>query len=298
MGAPLSGPNLPGVRRASIIEPMSNLDPSTVASFGDEWSRFQQEALPAEEQQRLFDAYFAVFPWDSLPRGARGADIGCGTGRWARLAAPRVGHLTCVDASSEALAVARAQLADIDGCDFALASVDELPFEPASLDFLYSLGVLHHVPSTPDAIIACAEALKPGAPMLLYLYYRFDNRPKWFALTWKASELLRNRISKLPGSAKAAVCDVLAAGVYWPLARGAAVAETLGVDVHHVPLSAYRHLSFYTMRTDARDRFGTPLEQRFTRDEIRSMMEAAGLERVRFSEGEPYWCAVGFRSAP
>ncbi|MCB9626421.1 MAG: class I SAM-dependent methyltransferase [Sandaracinaceae bacterium] len=277
---------------------MANLDPKTVASFGDEWSRFQQEALPTEEHQRLFDAYFSVFPWANVPEGACGADIGCGTGRWARLAAARVGHLTCVDASPEALGVAKAHLADVDNCSFALASVDELPFEPGSLDFLYSLGVLHHVPSTPDAIKACAQALKPGAPMLLYLYYRFDNRPKWFALTWRASELLRARISRLPGSAKAAVCDVLAAGIYWPLARGAAAAERLGADVHHVPLSAYRHLSFYTMRTDARDRFGTPLEQRFTRDEIRAMMEDAGLERVAFSEGEPYWCAVGFRRAP
>jgi SAM-dependent methyltransferase len=98
--------------------------------------------------------------------------------------------------------------------------VDALPFEPGSLDFLYSLGVLHHVPSTPDAVRACAQVLKPGAPMLLYLYYRFDNRPKWFALTWKASELLRNRISKLPshgqgcGVRRARGRGVLAAGAW------------------------------------------------------------------------------------
>ena len=41
------------------------------------------------------------------------------------------------------------------------------------------------------------------------------------------------------------------------------------------------------------DRFGTQLEQRFTRDEIRLMMERAGLENIAFREGVPYWCAVG-----
>ena len=62
-----------------------------------------------------------------------------------------------------------------------------------------------------------------------------------------------------------------------------------------LPLSYYRELSFYTMRTDAFDRFGTRLEQRFTADEIRSMMEAAGLTNVVLSTSVPYWCAVGYR---
>ena len=51
------------------------------------------------------------------------------------------------------------------------------------------------------------------------------------------------------------------------------------------------------MRTDARDRFGTPLEQRFTRQQIVQMLERCGLVDIRFSEAEPYWCAVGTKTA-
>ena len=65
--------------------------------------------------------------------------------------------------------------------------------------------------------------------------------------------------------------------------------------MHGIPLSYYRHHSFYTLRTDARDRFGTPLEQRFTRAEIGKMMRQAGLVEIRFSEAAPYWCVVGLR---
>jgi hypothetical protein len=61
------------------------------------------------------------------------------------------------------------------------------------------------------------------------------------------------------------------------------------------PLWFYRDKSFYMLRTDALDRFGTRLEQRFTRAEIESMMQAAGLERIAFSDAPPYWCAVGYR---
>jgi hypothetical protein len=89
--------------------------------------------------------------------------------------------------------------------------------------------------------------------------------------------------------------QVLAATVYWPLAKTSNVLERAGVNVEAIPLSAYRTRSFYMMRNDALDRFGTRLEQRFTQAEMRQMMNDAGLERVRFHDGIPYWCAVGFR---
>jgi hypothetical protein len=56
-----------------------------------------------------------------------------------------------------------------------------------------------------------------------------------------------------------------------------------------------RQQSFYVMRTDALDRFGTQLEQRFTKKQIETMMLQAGLERVVFSDAVPYWCAVGYK---
>ena len=83
--------------------------------------------------------------------------------------------------------------------------------------------------------------------------------------------------------------------VYWPLARLALLAERTGGAVGNWPLSAYRRASYYMMRNDSLDRFGTRLEQRFTRAEIESMMQHAGLDRIQFSEVEPYWCAVGYR---
>jgi ubiquinone/menaquinone biosynthesis C-methylase UbiE len=219
--------------------------------------------------------------------------MGCGSGRWAQVVAPRVGKLHCVDASAEALEVAKTNLAALTNCELHHCSVDALPFADGSMDFGYSLGVLHHVPDTEAALAQCVRALKPGAPFLVYLYYRFDNRPPWFRLVWEASNRARMLISRLPVERRHLVTDVLAATVYLPLARSAALMERAGLAVSNVPLSAYRNRSFYTMRTDALDRFGTQLEQRFTRDEIRTLMEGAGLERITFGDAEPFWCAVG-----
>ena len=276
---------------------MTNLDPATVEGFGEEWSRFDQRALSDDERARIWDQYFAVFPWDALPADAVGFDLGCGSGRWATLVARRVGTLHCVDASPQALAVARRALGGHDNCVFHVASVDALPFAAASMDFGYSLGVLHHVPNTPAALEAAVRPLKPGAPLLVYLYYAFDNRPGWYRALWRATDLVRRGVSRSPVRIKVAVTVAIAALVYLPLARTARLLAAAGVNVERFPLAYYRERSFYTMRTDAFDRFSTRLEQRFTAEEVLAMMRAAGLEDVVLSPSEPHWCAVGRRAA-
>lgn len=271
----------------------TNIDEKTVAGFGEEWAAYTQEALDPAEHRKLFDQYFSPFPFDSLPAEAEGFDLGCGTGRWAALVAERVGLLHCIDPAAKALAVARRRLADRPNVTFDQAGVDDIPLADGSQDFGYSLGVLHHIPDTQAAMAACVRKLKPGAPFLVYLYYAFDNKPNWFRRLWRASELGRSAISRLPFGIRKATTSAIAGTVYWPLSRAAAAGERVGVKVDNWPLAEYRYRTFYSMRTDALDRFGTRLEQRFSRAEIAEMMGRCGLVDIRFREGPPYWVACG-----
>jgi SAM-dependent methyltransferase len=272
-----------------------NLDPRVTAGFGDEWTRFDQTQLTEAEKQRIFHDYFAIFPWDQLGARAAGADFGCGSGRWASLVAPRVEKLFCVDASAAALSVARRNLAVFHNCEFIEASIERAPLAEGSLDFAYSLGVLHHMPDTAAGLQACVSRLKPGAPFLVYLYYAFDNRPLAYRLLWRASEFLRFVVSRSPHWLRYVLSQSLAVTIYWPFARLARLLQAMGMGVEGMPLAYYRDKPFYVMRTDALDRFGTRLEQRFSRAQIHEMMTNAGLEDIRFSEHAPFWCAVGRR---
>ena len=272
-----------------------NYDSKVVEAFGDEWSRFNQSELSEAELQAAFADYFRIFPWDLLDSRAEGFDMGCGSGRWAKLVAPKVGKLNCIDASIKALGVARANLGQHANCEFHHSSVDAVPIEDASQDFGYCLGVLHHIPDTLSGLASCAQKLKPGAPFLVYLYYAFDNRPAWFRAVWRASDLLRRLVSKLPYTLRHLASLSIATLVYWPFARISLVAEKLGMKISQLPLSYYRDKSYYMMRTDALDRFGTRLEKRFTKAQIGQMMKQAGFERLTFSERQPFWCAVGYR---
>jgi SAM-dependent methyltransferase len=209
------------------------------------------------------------------------------------LVAPRVQHLHVLDASAEALTVAKQNMMLLNNVSFYANSVAEIPLPKCSLDFAYSLGVLHHVPDTQAAIDAIADKLKPGAPFLVYLYYAFDNRPPWYRLLWRMTNVARYIISRLPHKLRLVFSQTIAVLIYWPLARAAGLLARLGLGTEHMPLSYYADKSFYVMRTDAYDRFCTRLEKRFTSVEIETMLRRAGFRDIAFSEQAPFWCAVG-----
>ena len=274
----------------------SNIDRQTVEGFGEEWSAFDQTELSAAEQARVFDEYFSVFPFERLPDQAEGFDLGCGTGRWAELVARRVGLLHCIDPAAKALAVARRRLKHAGNVRFHEAGAADIPLDDGSQDFGYSLGVLHHIPDPEAAMASCIRKLKAGAPFLVYMYYALENRPGWFRAMWKASDAMRRTISRLPFGARKGVTTAIAATVYYPLARLARVFELMGADVRQFPLMIYRESSFYTMRTDALDRFGTRLEHRLSKSELAAMMTRCGLTDLRFRESMPHWVACGLKA--
>src|SRR5438105_4180012 len=125
----------------NVGDSMANLDPGVVSSFGEEWSKFDHIARADAEELKIFELYFGDFPWEQIRRDAVAFDLGCGSGRWAYFVAPRVGVLHCLDASAEALAVARRKLAAHPNCRFHCTAVDEIPLADDSADLGYSVGV-------------------------------------------------------------------------------------------------------------------------------------------------------------
>ena len=273
---------------------MRNLDKKTVKSFGEEWVHFNQSGMTNDEASKIFKSYFSIFPFDKLSKFSEGFDMGCGSGRWAKFIAPKVGLLHCVDPSN-AIQVAQKKLEKFKNVVYHKKSLAKSGLNEKSQDFGYSLGVLHHVPNTKSAINSCVKLLKPGAPFLLYIYYNFDNRPAWFRYLWILSNYIRLIVNKFPKFLKFITCDLIAIFVYYPISRLALILNIIGFDIKNFPLYSYRSKSFYVMRTDARDRFGTPLEKRFTKKEIYEMMVQSGLEKIKFKNGSPFWTAIGFK---
>ncbi|SVE03629.1 uncharacterized protein METZ01_LOCUS456483, partial [marine metagenome] len=107
--------------------------------------------------------------------------------------------------------------------------------------------------------------------------------------------VVRVVVSRFPSKVRSLVADVVAAVIYWPLAKFSRLVEKVGGDPSLVPLFQYRHRSFFVTRNDALDRFGTRLEKRYSKEGVRQLLEGAGFEKVVFSEDPPWWVAVARR---
>jgi SAM-dependent methyltransferase len=270
-----------------------NLDRATVDHFGDEWSSFtQDEGWGSHGLDKVFAQYFAPLPSGALNLNAVVGDFGAGSGRWAAKVAPLVSQLYVLEPSTAAMSVARQALSRFNNVSYIAEPIGGPSMPDGLLDVAYSLGVIHHIPDSTQALRDVRATLKPGGVFLGYLYYALDNRPSWFKAIWRVSDKVRSWVSQLPVSRKRQVTDTAAALVYWPLARAARLLSWLGAPVAQIPLSQYSDKSFYVMRNDALDRLGTPLEQRFTRTEIAEMVLRAGFDTstLIFSESEPFWC--------
>ncbi|MFZ9388923.1 MAG: class I SAM-dependent methyltransferase [Chitinophagaceae bacterium] len=273
--------------------PADNIDPKTVASFGYEWKAFHD--FRDSDIESLGIKYFDIVTPEMLNSRSKVIDIGCGSGRFIKYLKGRYNTITGVD-PSDAILVADELLGSDPAIDLVKASTDNLPFPDDHFDFGYSLGVLHHIPDTEKALRDCVKKIKPGGYFLLYLYYNLENRSWITKLVFQISNLMRLVISRFPKGLKMFTCDVLAALVYLPFAVSSRFLKWIGVPLRvrkYFPLQAYEDQRFFIMRNDCHDRFGTPLERRFSRNEIDMMMRSAGLTEIVFSENIPFWHAVG-----
>lgn len=276
---------------------ISNQEDIVISDFANEWSRFNQIDVEKKEMEEIFYDYFNIFPKRHLNDHAEGIDLGCGSGRWAQFVSPKVKKLTALDASEKTLSVAKKLLKNQSNINFLKGDVVNLSIKDHSYDFAYSLGVLHHVKDIERALNEIYRILKPNAPFLIYLYYNFDNSLGFYKFIWKISDLFRRRISYFPARLKVFVCDLIAFFVYLPFAKISQLLKFFNISTTFMPLSYYKDKSFYTMRTDALDRFGTTYEKRYSRKEILNLLQNSGFNRVKFSNRKPYWCAISYKKS-
>lgn len=269
-----------------------NIDLEVVNSFGDEWSKF--DTFSEEEINQIGKMYFDIIPDFLLNKNTYAIDIGCGTGRWSKFLASKVGFIECVD-PSDAIYSADELLKEVENIRLIKASVESLPFKDETFDFGMSIGVLHHIPDTQKALSDCVSKIKKGGHFYLYLYYNLDNRGQLYRLLFKFSSIFRNVISRLPKLLKSVVCDLIAFFIYLPIVLVSRMLIGIGLRqlAQKLPLYFYHEQNFMVIRNDALDRFGTKLEHRFSKLEIEQLMINAGLCNIVFSNNMPYWHALG-----
>ena len=270
-----------------------NLDQGVIDSFGHEWAAFDYgETDTSEALDAQFRAYCIPLDLNQFdPKKSIAGDFGAGSGRWAARLIPYFFLIYALEPSDGASKVLKNKFSREAKISVLQETVgaNSIPLE--SLDLAMSLGVLHHIPDTGLAIKEVARRIKSGGVFLCYLYYNLENKPGFYKLIFKAVNTVRKVISGLPQRIKQIVTSAIAAVVYWPLARFSKMLSKFGINTSNIPLHHYADMPFVMLANDALDRFGTSLEQRFSKAEITEMLGAADfdLTTLKFSEVEPFW---------
>jgi SAM-dependent methyltransferase len=162
-------------------------DEQYAGSFGFEWNLFDRTQLdqaphqPSEvvsypsglvtrkgqESHDMF--YYKTGLKREELRGKRVLDAGCGTGRFAAVAAEAGADVVACDLSL-AVEACQKNLGDRPNVQVLQADIFRLPFAPESFDVIYSLGVLHHTPDTRKAFLCLPPLLKPGGKLCVWVY--------------------------------------------------------------------------------------------------------------------------------
>ena len=252
-------------------------------TFGAEWQRYNK-VVP--EYDTVFDDYFDIVDLENL-RGKRVCDLGCGTGRWAKLLSQKtqLKEIICSD-FSEAIFVARRNLKDVPNALFFMADLQRLPFKEDFCDFLYCLGVLLTLPTDQ---LDQVRALRKFAPqMLFYTYYSLDNRPFWWRGVFFLVNLLRLAVYRIRSPLfRDCLTWSIAAFVYHPLMVIGHLLRPFGL-AKYVPLyEDHHHMNFRWWRLLAYDRFFCGIEKRVSRKEILTLDDT--FSHVTVSPNSGYW---------
>jgi SAM-dependent methyltransferase len=250
----------------------------TVKSYSYQWRKFK-EMIP--QWKEVFGRSIAPIE-PSFFQGKLGLDAGCGFGRSLYYAASYGAEVIGMDLS-EAVEVARENTRHLPNVHVIQADIFHPPLQERSLDFVYSIGVLHHLPDPKRGFLALTRLLAPGAPIFIWVYSR--GRGRQIALF----TLIRAVSTRLPLRLLDFLCLGLAAGQWalWiaPYRLLSRFQPTRGL-AQRLPFTFYAQYPFRVLHADWFDGLSVPLVNYYRCEEITEWFREAELERVRI---DPDW---------
>ena len=264
----------------------------TAERFGYEWTRFA-EIRPEYEAQML--GWIAPVTRGDFV-GRRVLDAGCGKGRHLRLAA-RFGAREVIGVDlGPAVEVAAKNTADLDNVHVIQGDLTRPPLRPESMDLIYSIGVLHHLPTPEAGFQALAPLLRNGGRFVAWLYASEGNG--WvLALVDPARRLT----SRLPLSLVSALAWVVTMPLWAALRLLYAPARTHAGLARALPYSSYLMdlvpFPFREVHSIAFDQLLAPVAHYMERGRVERCFDVGGLalESLRWHHANS-WAASGTRA--
>jgi len=245
------------------------------------WSRYTN-ILPPKEYH--FNSMQEVIP-EKIVRGSIGLDLGCGCGWDIFVMAKenpsvRIIGIDISDGVYNALKLCR----EFNNVNILKASTTDLPLKREFYDFVYSFGVLHHVPDYKRGLLEVNRVLKKDSPCFLYLYEKHTHNPvKYIGI--KIVSLVRKITVKISPRILY-VLSYMASPIFIILfsypANFFKRFKSLRWLYEKMPFNFGNGL--FSLSGDIYDRFGAPVEYRFSKEDIFNIFFECSFYRVNITK--------------
>jgi SAM-dependent methyltransferase len=264
-------------RRATTgSPPADSVRERTRRSFGYQWTAFGEMTDQFRED---FLAYIHPVPPEFFP-GKRGLDAGCGFGRHLVHAADFGADMVGLD-FSRAIERARAITRGMPRVALVQGDIEAPPFRAGAFDFVYSLGVLHHLPEPEQSFRSLLPLVRPGGAIFVWVYSKARRA------TNRLLETARRATAQLPHPATRAL-SLGAALVDWGgfILPYRLTRRLLGPRADRLALPRirlYARYPFQVVYADWFDRLAAPVRHYYDRDDLVGWAQRAGLVNVTIS---------------
>lgn len=266
----------------------------TSESFGYEWQKFSKMI---KEWEKNFHWYFEPLRDINFLKDRFILEAGCGKGRHTYYVAKLAKELITFDLSVS-IDVAFSNNKNSNNIHFIQADIYNLPFRENLFDFIFSLGVLHHLPRPEEGFRRLIKLLKNNGSILVYLYHRFSYKSFNYYLLMLVNSF-RYLTTRIPHGLLYWLCYPIAIFSYLilvlPYKIISKVLKIKKITKINWPLKAYSDYRFQVLLNDTFDRFSAPIENRYSKKEILAWYRGANLKNIIIL-GEDGWRAFGTKN--
>jgi SAM-dependent methyltransferase len=258
----------------------------TIADFGEQWTAYTDNAGFYGSSALLQDVFGPLLRVADI-EGAVVADIGAGTGRFTNVfLASGAAKVVAVE-PSRAFDVLTRNTSAHNGL-VECVHVGAEHFKPTNpVDFVFSYGVLHHIPDPRPAVAAMHGAVKPGGRVGVWLYGREGNGA-YVALL----RLLTFVTRRLSHEALEACVWLL----YIPTLAYLWLCRWLPLPLRHYFVEVFGKLPPDKRRLVLYDQLNPAYAKYYWQQEVRALLEDAGFVDVRLFHRHGYsWTAVAVK---
>lgn len=258
----------------------------TIADFGRQWTAYRDSDGYYGSVEIFRDMFGPLLAPGDLA-GRRVLEIGSGSGRIVRiLLALGAAHVTAVEPSAAFDVLSDNLRAEAGKVTLLRRTGDQVP-PSGDQDYVFSIGVLHHIPDPEPVVRAAYEALRPGGRLGVWLYGREGNR-LYLALLGP----LRVVTKRLPHAFLAALVRVadLALVGYVALCR------FLPLPLRGYMREVIARLDGPKRRLTIYDQLNPAHAKYYTRAEAVGLLTQAGFQEIAVHHRHGYsWSVMGIR---